>query len=115
MQNEIIQILSKITEISERTARTEEKIDSLAEKVGKLEEQDEIQNELIAEHIRGVKNNSERLNLEKLINDEYRKESENRISKLESTPKLFLNLKNTLLYLAAVSGAITTIWNLFKH
>jgi len=123
-------IYDKLTEISERSASVETTVDYIKEELDEvkadlkiIKQEDFEQNKLIAAHISGVRTVSERLNEEKRVRAEELAEIkklklpelEKRISDLEQ-PKIFFNgLKTIALYVAAISGAIITVLNLFTN
>lgn len=121
-------IYDKLTEISERSASVETTVDYIKEELDEvkvdlkiIKQEDFEQNKLIAAHISGVRTVSERLDEEKRVRAEELAEIkklklpelEKRVSDLEQ-PKIFFNgLKTIALYVAAISGAIITVLNLF--
>lgn len=97
-----IAIMDKISEVSERTARIEERQKIQGEDLAKVKEQDEIQNKLLAEHIAGVRATNERLNVE----IQERKDVSARVSKLEELPNFFKSGKAILVYIAIIVGIV---------
>lgn len=107
--DKFLMILDKVNEVNERTIRMEEKVIGIEKDVDMIKEEDAEQNRLIAEHIAGVKTNTQRLELEKETRIQKQAALKERIDSLEEIPKFFNSLKKVLLYLAAIAGAVLTI------
>ena len=56
--NAIVKVLEKISEISERSVRIETKLTSVEREMEYIKDEDKRQNELLAQHILGVKSNT---------------------------------------------------------
>lgn len=109
-------ILEKLTDIGERTARMEAEQRNLKEDMDSVKRQDEIQNRLLAEHIKGVETANARLDNEILIRKSLELTSsdlKSRVDKLEEPSKFLEIAKKYLLYVAAVGGAVTAILKWF--
>lgn len=110
-------LIDKISEIGERTARMEAEQKNIKEDLEEVKRQDTIQNQLLDEHIKGVETAHARLDNEIQIRTTIQAEFKNlnsRVASLEETPKFLKSLKKVLLYVAAVGGAITVIYQWFK-
>lgn len=107
-------ILEKMTEIGERTARIETRVESVERAVEYIKEEDAVQNNLLAEHIAGVRTNRKRLELEKQERLQSFEQLGRRVDSLEAVPKFLTSLKKVMLYLAAIAGSILTITKLME-
>lgn len=103
-------LLEKITEVGERTARMESEQQNMKVDLERIKEQDEVQNRLLDDHIRGVNTQAERLDNEIKI----RKELESRVSTLEVGPKFRATFKQYLIGIGGIAGAIVAIAKLLK-
>lgn len=110
-------LLEKVSDISERCIRIETKMEAVEKDVEIIKNEDRIQNELLAEHIQGTIINTQRMELEiqqRKVLESKVGQSEDRISKLEETPKFLSKLKKVLVYIVTVGGAIMAILAWFK-
>jgi hypothetical protein len=108
----LLLILGKLSEISERTARIETKQEYMQADIETIKVEDARQNVLLAEHIQGTVTNRQRLNLEiKAREDVERAQLElaSRVSKLEEAPKFLENLKKYAKWITVVAGAILVL------
>jgi hypothetical protein len=108
----LLLILGKLSEISERTARIETKQEYMQADIETIKVEDARQNVLLAEHIQGTVTNRQRLNLEiKAREDVERAQAEltSRVSKLEEAPKFLENLKKYAKWITVVAGAILVL------
>jgi septal ring factor EnvC (AmiA/AmiB activator) len=115
--DKFITIIESLSDIRERLVRMEVEQTHSKQDLEELKTQDHIQNQLLAEHIRGVNTANARLDNEILIRKSLelkQTELENKIEKLEEPNKFLATLKKYLLYIAAVGGAATAIHNWFK-
>lgn len=103
--DKLLMILEKLGEISERTARIEVGYEHMKADVAEIKRQDDIQNKLLDEHIKGVATAQQRLTNE----IEVRKALETRVSKLEEPSKFLSLLKKYIVWIGAVAGAIAGI------
>lgn len=102
-------LLEKMTEVAERTARVETKVDFLKEGLEKVEAQDLIQNRLIDEHIAGVKSLHKIIEIESAKFEVYKQETDARLQKIE-TPYKFIQInKAALLWIGGVCSALAGI------
>lgn len=121
----MLEILAKLSDISERTARIEEKCQRMETDIDHIREQDIRQNELLDKHILGVQTNTQRLELE----IKYRKEQDiqhskdidaakDRLDALETAPKfrkqLVTYIKQGVLYISAIGGALLMLDKFFN-
>jgi DNA-binding transcriptional regulator GbsR (MarR family) len=114
----LLLILGKLSEISERTARIETKQEYMQADIETIKVEDARQNVLLAEHIQGTVTNRQRLNLEiKAREDVERAQAEltSRVSKLEEAPKFLEALKKYAKWLTVVAGAVIIILKLIQH
>jgi hypothetical protein len=95
-------LLDKIQEIGERTVRMEVEQRLMKEDLEEVKVQDKIQNELLADHIAGVKTAQARLDVEV----EHRKDLTNRVEALEVPRKFIKNIYHLLMYAGAVVGIV---------
>lgn len=91
-------------ESSEFRKEVRESNKEIQERLTRIEVLDEVQNEQLAEHIR-------RTNLL----EELHKQNEQRISLLEEPSKVKKMLKNWLIGIGAIAGAIASILGLLKY
>lgn len=103
-------IMNKLMEISDRTSRIEEGLKNVKEDVTKIEAQDKIQNELLAEHIAGTVTNRERLDLE----IKNRKDLESRVESLETVPNFMKSFKKLFIGIGALASASYGIFKWFQ-
>lgn len=120
-----IKILEKMTEVSTGLARVETKVENLEKDVNYIKIEDKRQNELLAEHIAGVKTNSQRLDNEielrnsllsqheVLSEDRYQKLN-NRLGRIEFIPNTFKNLSKIIISIGALAGAGYAIARFFN-
>lgn len=102
-------ILNKLDSVIERQVRLETQVEVMKDDISAIREEDRVQNELLAEHIAGVKSNTQRLNNEVEARKEQIQQLSSRLGILEEVPKFLQSFKKLILYLAAVTGAILTI------
>jgi predicted nucleic acid-binding Zn-ribbon protein len=80
-------ILDKITDISIQIGKLETRIDSISDDLEQIKIEDSKQNQLLAEHIAGVKTNTARLNEEiemrKFLVEQLKKDNDGKHDKLE--------------------------------
>ena len=123
--SKFIEIIAKLGDISERTARIEEKCNHMEDDISNIKIQDIRQNELLDKHILGVQTNTQRLELEIQQRKELElnlrikhKEASIRLAELESFPKfkeqLFKYVKSIALWLSAVGGAVMLLDKFFN-
>lgn len=111
-------ILEKLSNINERTARMEVEQKNMKEDLEEVKRQDVHQNELLAEHIRGVETAQLRLDNEILVRrslENTTNELRSRVSALEEAPKFRATLKQYLLGIGGVAGAMVAIFKLLKY
>lgn len=110
-------ILDKLSDISERTARMEVNQDNMKEDLEEVKRQDVTQNALLAEHIKGVETAQARLDNEiqarKLLQEEQIN-LKSRVALLEEAPKFRATLKQYLIGIGGVAGAMVAIFKLLK-
>lgn len=116
-KNFLITILEKLSEVSERTIRMEVEQQNMKEDLEQVKLQDVRQNELLAEHIAGVQTAQARLDNEiaarKLIQEEQSL-LKSRVAKLEEDPKFRATLKQHIITIGAVAGAVTMLIKALK-
>ncbi len=102
-------ILTKLNELSERTASIHTDMINVKDRLEKIESHDMTQNNLLNEHIAGTKDNRARLELE--ISN--RKDLEGRVSKVEkkveTVPNFFKSLRSIVVYIGAIAAAVYEI------
>lgn len=112
-----ILLLEKIAEISERTARMEVEQTHMKQDLEEVKRQDVQQNQLLAEHIQGVQTAQARLDNEiqarKLIQEEQEM-LRTRVSILEEAPKFRATLKQYVITIGSIAGAIVGLIKLLK-
>lgn len=111
-------ILEKLSDIGERTARMEVEQTNMKDDLEEVKRQDVTQNQLLAEHIKGVETAQLRLDNEILARrsiEAIQNDLKSRVEKLEEPTKFLINLKNYTLYVAALGGAILAIMKWFNH
>lgn len=122
-----LNILEKISDIQLKVGKFEAGISDVKGDIKEIKEEDRKQNELLAEHIQGVKTNSERLNLERDARIEQHQQTLNLIEqhkkdnvsqfqeiKKEIKPALFLPklaemTRKVVLWIGAPAAAIFTL------
>ena len=105
-------ILEKLSDIGERSARMEVEQRNMKEDLEAVKKQDEVQNQLLSEHIRGVETQAARLDNEILVRRSLEQQAadlKSRVDKLEEPSKLLATAKKYLLYISATGGAIVAI------
>lgn len=115
--DKFILILDKLSDIGERTARMEAKQENIIEDLREVKRQDNIQNNLLAIHIKGVETAHARLENEIIIRKSVelaQLEIKNRVDRLEEPNKFFETLKKYAMYIIAVGGAAVMIRNWFN-
>lgn len=115
--SKFILLLEKISEIGERTARMEAEQTNIKEDLEEVKRQDTVQNQLLAEHIQGVKTANMRLDNEIEMRKQMEiqtKDIESRVSALEISPKFRATLKQYLIGVGAIAGAMVAILKLLK-
>lgn len=108
-------LLEKMTEVSERTARIETKMEVMEKDIEFIKDEDRKQNDLLDQHIAGVKTNTSRLEEEKLARQSAEKLIENRLNSLEESPKFWKSLAKRITGAGAVAGAIYGIMKLLEY
>lgn len=110
-------MLEKLTEIGERTARIEALQEGMKSQIDELKSSANGQdtrlgkyNQLLDEHIQGVKTANARLD-EEIKN---RQDLENRVNKLEEDPKFKKTLKSKVIKAGYIAAAILSIAELLK-
>lgn len=114
--DKFILILEKLSDIGERTARMEVEQKNTNSRLEKIEKQDDIQNQLLAEHIQGVETANARLDNEIKARQGIESEQaklKSRVDVLEEPKKFLMQVKQIALYIAAISGAILAIMKWF--
>jgi len=113
----IERILEEIIENGKKVAKIEatqeamlETQNLVVESIDYIRKQDEIQNRLLDEHIRGVNQNTERLEIERA----NRKDLEKRIVQIERYERFFKYAKNSIIGIGCISGAIYAIIQLIE-
>lgn len=109
-----ILILEKLSEIGERTSRIEVEQRYMKEDLQKVSEQDLVQNRLLEEHIKGVQTANARLDNEIIMRETLQEEFQSRVSVLEIAPKFRATLKQYIIGVGAVAGAVVGIIKLLK-
>jgi hypothetical protein len=107
--DKFILILDKLSDIGERSARMEANQDNMKEDLEEVKRQDVHQNQLLAEHIKGVETAQLRLDNEILARrsiESIQADLKSRVEKLEEPKKIITALKNITLYAAAIGGLI---------
>lgn len=107
-----ILILDKLSNINERTARMEVEQKNMKEDLEEVKRQDSVQNQLLAEHIKGVETANLRLDNEILIRESLQTSQEDlksRVEVLEEPKKFLLQIKQIALYVAAIAGAVLAV------
>lgn len=115
--NKFLAIMNKLTEVSERTARIETKQEAIECRLGKIEEEDARQNDLLDAHIEGTVQNREAIK-----NETSRREAlanaheklKGRVDRLELSPKVKKFLSDKIMWIALVAGGIAAVLLLFK-
>lgn len=105
-------ILEKLSNINERTARMEVEQKNIKEDLEEVRRQDVHQNQLLAEHIKGVETANARLNNEISIREILQfnqTELKSRVEKLEEPKKFLMHVKQIALYIAAIAGAVLAV------
>lgn len=116
--DKLLLILEKLSTIGERTARMEVEQQNMKEDLEEVKRQDDVQNQLLSEHIKGVETAQLRLDNEILARksiEAIQNDLKSRVEKLEEPKKFLVNLKNYVLYVAATGGAILAIMKWFNH
>lgn len=110
-------LLEKIAEIGERTIRMEVEQNHIKQDLEEVKRQDIQQNQLLAEHIQGVQTAQARLDNEiqarKLIQEEQDM-LRTRVSILEEAPKFRATLKQYIITIGSIAGAIVGLIKLLK-
>jgi hypothetical protein len=117
-KNHFLLVLEKISEIGERTARMEVEQKNIKEDLEEVKIQDVKQNELLAEHIAGVKAAHARLENEIRVRELLEAEQrsiKSRVDKLEEAPRFRSSLKQYLLGLGGIAASIVTILKILKY
>ena len=116
----LLKILEKISEVSERTSRIEARCEIMEEDIKHIKAEDAEQNRLLAEHIRGVKQNAERLNLEQEARraqdakmEAKLKVQNSRLENLEEPQKARKYLAKVATWVTTVATAIAALTKLF--
>ena len=130
-----LKILEKLTEVQVEVGSVKAEVSHMKEDIHDIKEEDKKQNALLAEHIKGVQTNSQRLEVEiearkdqhqqtialieshKQDNDEeFKKVKEEtladinkRLDEVEFLPKLASMLRKAVLWIGAPAGALYAI------
>lgn len=107
--DKFILLLDKLSEIGERTVRMETEQKNMKEDLEEIKRQDDVQNDLLAQHIEGVKTAQARLDNEIKVREMLQSghhELTSRVEALEATPKFFKSLKSILMYVGAIIAII---------
>lgn len=115
--DKLLLILEKLSTIGERTARMEVEQQNMKEDLEEVKRQDDIQNQLLSEHIKGVETQAARLDNEILARrsmEQTQIDLKSRVEKLEEPNKFLATAKKYLLYVAAVGGAVMAIMKWFQ-
>jgi len=113
-----ILLLEKISEIGERTVRMEVNQENMKEDLEEVKRQDIHQNKLLDEHIRGVQTAQARLDNEiqaRKLMEEQQGLLKSRVDLLETGPKFRATLKQYLIGIGGVAGAMVAIFKLLKY
>lgn len=113
-EDKFMLILDRISEVSERTARMETKMDVMEKDIEFIKEEDRKQNELLDQHIQGVKTNTSRLEEEKRARELAEIQLKKRVDKLEESPKFWGALKTRVLQAGGIAAALYTILKLLE-
>lgn len=103
--DKLILILDKISEVNERQARIETKMEGMSAEIKEIKVEDTEQNRLLAEHIQGTVANTERLNLE----IQNRKDLESRVTTLETPGKFAKAIHSAIMWFGAPIGIVIGI------
>lgn len=106
-------VLEKLTEISERMARVETRVDYISEDMKEVKAQDLIQNRLLDEHIAGVNSLKQLVEIEGQKRDIIQKETDARLKKIESPLKFIQVNKAAIIWIGGICSAIAGIAKLF--
>lgn len=102
-------LLDKMTEIGERTVRMEVEQRNMKEDLTEVKLQDIRQNQLLAEHIKGVATANLRLDNEIKVREAIQTQYsglQGRVESLEKTPKFFKSVYSVFIYAGAIIGVI---------
>lgn len=102
-------VLEKLTEMSERMARVETKVDFLSEDMKEVKAQDLIQNKLIDEHIAGVNSLKQLIQIESAKFEVYKTETDARLKILEFPFKFIQTNKKALVWIGGICSALAGI------
>ncbi|MCG3175360.1 MAG: hypothetical protein MOGMAGMI_00289 [Candidatus Omnitrophica bacterium] len=123
MSSDIKDIYSKLTSISISCAKIETQVEGLQRDVEDIKNEDSKQNQLLAEHILGVKTNMARLNEEietrrllihqlELENNKKHLDLEQRLKEVEFLPNFIKSTFTIIKWSGASAAAIFAIWKL---
>lgn len=109
VEDKLDKLMDKVGDMAERMVRMETRSEIMERDVQSIKEQDVRQNELLAEHIRGVETQAERLDEEKAARKKETKELDGRVEILEEWPKLrsklFSGSKKVAYWIIAIASA----------
>lgn len=114
--NKFLAIMDKLSEVGERTARIEATQDAMNCRLGKIEDEDAKQNELLAEHIEGTIQNREAIK-----NETARREAlanahdklKSRVEVLEQPASAKKWIMDNVMWLVLIASGIATVLVLF--
>ncbi len=101
----LFKIFEKVSEVSEKVGKVETRCENMEADIRTIKEEDGKQNELIAEHISGVKTNTARLELEIQNREDQNIEIEKRLDVVEEPRKVFNAIKKIAIFISAVGGS----------
>lgn len=109
-------LLDKMSEVAIQTGVIIQRCDSIERELTQIHEEDRRTNQLMDEHILGVKTNAERLNVEKELRQDAIKKLEDekdsldlRLEQLEKYPQFIKSLKTVAIYVTAIGGAVIMV------
>ena len=110
----LFKIFEKVSEVSEKVGIVEAKCESMEEDIKQIKEEDAKQNGLIAEHISGVKTNTQRLELEIENRKDQNKSIESRLVVVEEPRHFFKFVKKAAIFITAIGTAIIVIYKIVQ-
>jgi hypothetical protein len=109
--DKFLNILEKLSEIGERTARMEVTTQVISRDLEVIKAEDRKQNDLLDTHIQGTVANTQRLNLE----IKARQEFESRLKKVEKIPQFMASFYKIVVYIGAIIGVIYEVGRILKR
>lgn len=107
--------------ILDKIAEMHVDVEIIKKDISYIKEEDAKQNDLLAEHIQGVKTNKARLDLEIENRRQQHKETlfklerlEQRLKDAEFFPKFMINLRKSIIWIAVPAGSILAILKYFN-